>query len=231
MRKSGKKYRIAASVVERGRLYSLEEGVALAKKSSYSSFDGSVDLAVNLGVDPRHANQNVRGAVSLPHGLGKKARIVVFAQGEKALEAEKEGVDFVGADDLAAKISGGWLEFDHVVATPDMMKIVGTLGRVLGPRGLMPNPKVGTVTFAIAKAIRELKLGRAEFKCDKAGIIHTSVGRVSFSDSNLKDNVVAAIEELVRLKPAAAKATYLKRVSISPTMGAGVALNPAQFRK
>lgn len=226
----GKKYRIAVSVVERGRLYSVEEGVALAKKSSYSSFDGSIDLAVNLGVDPRHANQNVRGAVSLPHGLGKKARIVVFAQGEKALEAEQEGVDFVGADDLAAKISGGWLEFDHVVATPDMMKIVGTLGRVLGPRGLMPNPKLGTVTFSVAKAIRELKLGRAEFKCDKAGIIHTSVGKVSFSDTNLKENVVAAIEELVRLKPAAAKATYLKRVSISPTMGAGIALNPAQFR-
>lgn len=231
MRKTGKKYRIAASVVERGRLYSVEDGVALAKKSSYSSFDGSIDLAVNLGVDPRHANQNVRGAVSLPHGLGKKARIVVFAQGEKVLEAEKEGVDFVGADDLAAKISGGWLEFDHVVATPDLMKIVGTLGRVLGPRGLMPNPKVGTVTFALAKAIRELKLGRAEFKCDKAGIIHTSVGRVSFPDTNLKDNVVAAVEELVRLKPAAAKATYLKRISISPTMGAGVSLNPAQFRR
>ena len=231
MRKSGKKYLIAASAVERGRLYSLEEGVALAKKSSFSKFDGSFDLAVNLGVDPRHANQNVRGAVSLPHGLGKKARIVVFAQGEKALEAEQEGVDFVGADDLAAKISGGWLEFDHVVAAPDMMRIVGTLGRVLGPRGLMPNPKVGTVTFALAKAIRELKLGRAEFKCDKAGIIHTPVGRVSFSGANLKDNIVAAIEELVRLKPAAAKATYLKRVSVSPTMGAGVALDPAQFRK
>ena len=231
MRKTGKKYKLSASVVEKSKLYDLEEAITLAKKSSYSKFDGSLDLAVNLGVDPRHADQNVRGAVSLPHGLGKKATVVVFAQGEKALEAEKAGADHVGTDDLAKKITDGWLDFNHVVATPDMMKLVGKLGRVLGPRGLMPNPKLGTVTFEVARAVSELKLGRAEFKCDKAGIVHTSVGRVSFANNDLSENIVAAIDELTRLKPASAKSTYLKKISLSATMGVGVVLNPVRFRR
>lgn len=230
-RRAGRKYRQLASARERNRLYELDEAVKLVGQMSYTKFDGSVDLAVNLGVDPRHADQNVRGAVSLPHGLGRKARIVVFAKGEKAAEAEREGADHVGTDDLAQKITAGWLDFDHVVATPDLMKVVGKLGRILGPRGLMPNPKLGTVTFDVAKAIQELKLGRAEFKCDKAGIIHTSVGRASFPATELQDNIVAVMEELMRLKPAAAKSTYLKKLSISPTMGPGLALNPLRFRK
>ena len=231
MAKKGKKYRTVVEKVSGVRLRELEDAVELVKTVSYSKFDGSVDLAVNLGVDPRHADQNVRGAVSLPHGLGKKVKIVVFAKGEKAVEAEQAGADHVGNDDLADKIKGGWLEFDHVVATPDMMKLLGKLGRILGPRGLMPNPKLGTVTFEVAKAIAELKSGRAEFKCDKSGIIHTSVGRVSFSVVDLVANIKTVIDELLRLKPAAAKATYVKRIALSPTMGPGIAVNPLPFRR
>lgn len=231
MAKKGKKYQAVVEKVSGIRLRELEDAVELVKTVSYSKFDGSVDLAVNLGVDPRHADQNVRGAVSLPHGLGKKVKIVVFAKGEKAVEAEQAGADHVGNDDLADKIRGGWLEFDHVVATPDMMKLLGKLGRILGPRGLMPNPKLGTVTFEVAKAITELKSGRAEFKCDKSGIIHTSVGRVSFSVADLVANIKTIIDELLRLKPAVAKATYIKRIALSPTMGPGVAVNPLPFRR
>ena len=226
-----KKYRQVVEAVENNRLYELEEAVELVKQVSCTKFDGSVDLAVNLGVDPRHADQNVRGAVSLPHGLGRKVRVIVFAKGEKAAEAEQNGADHVGSDDLAEKINGGWLDFDSVVATPDMMKLVGKLGRVLGPRGLMPNPKLGTVTFEVAKAIRELKAGRAEFKCDKAGIIHTSAGRVGFQAAELVANIRAVIDELLRLKPASAKSTYLKRIAITPTMGPGIAVNPLRFRR
>lgn len=231
MAKKGKKYREVAKKISAGHLRELEEAVELVKTVSYSKFDGSIDLAVNLGVDPRHADQNVRGAVSLPHGLGKKARIIVFAKGEKAIEAEQAGADQVGSDDLADKINGGWLGFDHVVATPDLMKLLGKLGRILGPRGLMPNPKLGTVTFEVGKAITELKSGRAEFKCDKSGIIHTSVGRVSFPVADLVANIRTIIDELLRLKPSAAKATYLKRIALSPTMGPGVAVNPVPFRR
>ncbi len=226
-----KKYKQAVKSVERNRLYELEEAVELVKRVSCTAFDGSVDLAVNLGVDPRHADQNVRGAVSLPHGLGRKVRVLVFAKGEKAAEAEQSGADYVGSDELATKVNDGWLAFDRVVATPDMMKLVGKLGRILGPRGLMPNPKLGTVTFEIAKAIRELKAGRAEFKCDKAGIIHTSAGRIGFPPAELVANITAIIDELLRLKPAAAKATYLRRIAIAPTMGPGVAINPLRFRR
>ena len=226
-----KKYRQVATAVERGRLYELEAAVELVKQVSCSKFDGSVDLAVNLGVDPRHADQNVRGAVSLPHGLGRSVRVIAFAKSDKAAEAEQHGADHVGSDDLAEKISGGWLDFDSVVATPDMMKLVGKLGRVLGPRGLMPNPKLGTVTFDIGKAIRELKAGRAEFKCDKAGIIHTAAGRVSFPPAELMANITTIIDELLRLKPPAAKSTYLKRIAIAPTMGPGIAVNPLRFRR
>lgn len=231
MANKGKKYRAVAEKVSGARFRELEEAVELVRKVSYSKFDGSVDLAVNLGVDPRHADQNVRGAISLPHGLGKEARIIVFAKGEKAVEAEQAGADQVGSDDLAEKIKEGWLEFDHVVATPDLMKLLGKLGRILGPRGLMPNPKLGTVTFEVAKAITELKSGRAEFKCDKSGIIHTSVGRVSFSVADLVANIKTIIDELLRLKPAAAKATYIKRIALSPTMGPGIAVNPLPFRR
>ena len=226
-----KKYRQVAEAVENDRLYELEEAVELVKQVSCTKFDGSVDLAVNLGVNPRHADQNVRGVVSLPHGLGRQVRVIVFAKGEKAAEAEQNGADHVGSDDLAEKINGGWLDFDRVVATPDVMKLVGKLGRVLGPRGLMPNPKLGTVTFEVAKAIRELKAGRVEFKCDKAGVIHTSTGRVGFPPAELVANITTIIDELLRLKPAAAKSTYLKRVAIAPTMGPGIAINPLCFRR
>ena len=231
MAKKGKKYRAVAGKTSGRQLRELEDAVEMVKTVSYSKFDGSVDLAINLGVDPRHADQNVRGAISLPHGLGKSVKIIVFAKGEKAVEAEQAGADHVGSDDLADKIKGGWLEFDHVVATPDMMKLLGKLGRILGPRGLMPNPKLGTVTFEVTKAINELKSGRAEFKCDKSGIIHTSVGRVSFPVADLVTNVKTIIDELLRLKPAAAKATYIKRIALSPTMGPGIAVNPLPFRR
>lgn len=230
MAKKGKKYKKVAEKIEGLKLYSLEEAVELAKDASYTKFDASLDIAVNLGVDPRQADQNVRGAVPLPHGLGKQARIVVFAKGDKANEAEKAGADFVGVDELAKKITDGWLEFDHVIATPDTMGIVGRVGRILGPRGLMPTPKTGTVTFDVGKAIGELKAGRAEFRVDKAGIVHTGVGRVSFEKGKLVDNIKAVIDALLRAKPASAKGTYLKKLSLSATMGPGVKVDPSPFR-
>ena len=201
MGKRGKKYRSASELVQSAKLYPLAEAIELSKKTSYSKFKAGVDIAVNLGVDPRHADQNVRGAIALPHGLGKKVRIVVFAKGEKAIEAKDFGVEFVGGDDLAEKISSGWLEFDQVVATPDMMAVVGKLGRVLGPRGLMPNPKMGTVTFDIKQAVEELKAGRAEFRVDKNGIVHAAVGKVDMGADALVGNVRAVIEALIKAKP------------------------------
>jgi large subunit ribosomal protein L1 len=231
MAKRGKKYRAMAGQVDRTKLYALADAVGLVKKTSFSKFDGAVDLAVNLGVDPRHADQNVRGATPLPHGTGKSVRIVVFAKGEKAVEATKEKVEFVGGDDLAEKITGGWMDFDQVIATPDMMAVVGKLGKVLGPRGLMPNPKVGTVTFDVVKAIRELKAGRAEFRVDKAGIVHAPVGRVSMDPVHLEENIKAVIDALTRAKPASAKGTYLKRIAVSATMGPGVRVDASPFRQ
>lgn len=230
MAKRGKKYRRIAEKVDREKLYGLAEAVALAKETFYGKFDGSVDLAVNLGVDPRHADQNVRGAAPLPNGTGKSVRIVVFAKGQKAVEASQEGVAFVGGDDLAAKITEGWLDFDQVIATPDMMAVVGKLGRVLGPRGLMPNPKIGTVTFDVVSAIRELKAGRAEFRVDKAGIVHTSIGRVSMDAEKLKGNAEAVIDALVKAKPSSAKGTYLKKIAVSATMGPGVRVDASPYR-
>ncbi|MEZ4741979.1 MAG: 50S ribosomal protein L1 [Bdellovibrionota bacterium] len=231
MAKHGKKYRKVIENFDRNKLYPLKEAVELVQKTSYTKFDGTVDLSVNLGVDPRHADQNVRGATPLPHGLGKSVRIVVFAKGDKAVEASKEDVEFVGGDDLAEKISGGWMDFDQVVATPDMMAVVGKLGRVLGPRGLMPNPKVGTVTFDVVKAIKELKAGRAEFRVDKAGIVHTAVGKVSMNLDHLSENISAVVDALIKAKPSSAKGNYLKKIGLSATMGPGVKVDVTPFKK
>ncbi|MEY4630838.1 MAG: hypothetical protein RIQ81_958 [Pseudomonadota bacterium] len=230
MASRGKKYRLAAEKVDRNKLYPLDEAVALLKDVSYSKFDGTVDLAINLGVDPRHADQNVRGTTPLPHGLGKTVRIVVFAKGDAAMQAQAAGVEAVGGDDLATRINGGWLDFDQVIATPDMMGVVGKLGRVLGPRGLMPNPKLGTVTFEVTKAINELKAGRTEFRVDKAGIAHCPVGKASFTTDKLADNIRTVLETVVKAKPSTAKGTYLKKISVSSTMSPGIKIDPAPFR-
>ena len=231
MAKRGKKYRASVEKIDRDKLHGLEDALKAVKDMTFTKFDSTVDLAVNLGVDPRHADQNVRGATPLPNGLGKSVRIVVFAKGEKAAEANgAAGVVEVGGDDLAAKIQGGWMEFDQVIATPDMMGVVGKLGRVLGPRGLMPNPKVGTVTFDVGKAINELNAGRAEYRVDKAGIIHAPIGKASFEADKLKENAEAVIDSLLRLKPQTAKGTYLKKISVSSTMSPGVRVDPAPFK-
>lgn len=230
MGKASKKYRSAAEKVDPTKYYSLKEGMELVQKTSYSKFVGTVDLAINLGVDPKQADQNVRGATALPHGLGKTVRIIVFAKGQKAIEAKELGADHVGGDELAEKINGGWLEFDQVIATPDMMAVVGKLGKVLGPRGLMPNPKMGTVTFEIKNAIQELKAGRAEFRVEKAGIVHTVVGRVNMDHAHLVANTEAVIEAVLKAKPASAKGTYLKKITLSATMSPGIKIDPTQYR-
>ncbi len=230
MIKSGKKYRSVLKNIDVLKSYSLKDGLELVKKTSYSKFVGSVDMAINLGVDPRHADQNVRGAIALPHGLGKTVRIIVFAKGQKAIEAKELGVEDVGGEELAEKINGGWLEFDQVIATPDMMAIVGKLGKVLGPRGLMPNPKMGTVTFELKTAIQELKMGRAEFRVEKAGIVHSIVGKVNMDAAHLIANIEAVIEALVKAKPASAKGTYLKKITLSATMGPGIKIDATPYR-
>ncbi|MFQ5778737.1 MAG: 50S ribosomal protein L1 [Terriglobia bacterium] len=226
MAQSGKKIRAARQQVER-RLYPLEEAVALLQNVHFAQFDETVELAINLGVDPRHADQMVRATVVLPHGLGKTLRVAVIAGGEKLKEAESAGADFVGGDDLVQKIQKGWMEFDAVVATPDMMKSVGKLGRLLGPRGLMPNPKTGTVTFDVAKAIQETKAGKVEFRVEKAGIIHAPIGRMSFDAPKLVENARALIAAAVRAKPSAAKGRYVKKITLSSTMGPGIQIDPA----
>ncbi|MFQ5587894.1 MAG: 50S ribosomal protein L1 [Nitrospiria bacterium] len=225
----GKKYNAEVQKVETG-LYSLKEGCALVKEVHYAKFDGSVDLAIRLGVDPRHSDQMVRGSVLLPHGTGRTVRILVFAKGEKEKEALDAGADFVGVDDMLEKINSGWLEFDRVIATPDLMGVVGRLGRVLGPRGLMPNPKTGTVTFDIAKTVNEIKKGKVEYRVEKAGIIHVSVGRVSFAPEQLYENALAVFDSIVRQKPAAAKGKYIRSVVISPTMGPGITIDEGTLR-
>ena len=226
----GKKYRDSIKLVDRQKRYdNIQEAMALVKSMTTTKFDASVDVAVRLGVDPRHADQMVRGAVVLPHGLGKTVRVVVFASGEKEKEAREAGADFVGADDLVQKISEGWFEFDKVIAAPDMMGKVGRLGRVLGPRGLMPNPKVGTVTTDVARAIQETKAGRVEFRVERAGIIHAPIGRASFDADKLADNFNALLEVLVKLKPATTKGTYVKSVTVSSTMSPGVKIDPTKF--
>lgn len=226
MGKTTKKYGVARSQVE-GREYVLEEAVALIQKMAFAKFDESIDIAVLLGVDPKHADQMVRGAVVLPHGTGKTNRVLVFAKGEKVTEAEAAGADFVGGDEFVAKINEGWLDFDTVIATPDMMGQVGRLGRVLGPRGLMPNPKVGTVTFDVSKAVREAKAGKVEFRVEKAGIVHAQIGKKSFGEPELAGNVKSLVGALVKAKPAAAKGTYLRSITLSSTMGPGIKVDPS----
>ena len=223
----GKKYRAAIAKVNREKKYSVQDAFALLPKLKISEkFDESIDVAIRLGVDPKHADQMVRGAVNLPHGTGKTMRVVVFAKGDKAKEAQEAGADAVGAEDLVEKIQKeNWLEFDSAVSTPDLMGLVGRLGRVLGPRGLMPNPKVGTVTFDVGKAVRELKGGRVEFKAEKAGIVHARIGKASFGADKLRENAKVMIDTLLRLKPASAKGTYMKSVAVSTTMSPSIRID------
>ncbi len=221
MPKHGKGFRNATGKIEK-RPYPLGEAIELAKGAAFAKFDETVEIAMRLGVDPKHAEQMVRGTVVLPHGTGKSVRIVVFASGEKIKEAQDAGADEVGGEELAKKIEGGWLDFDAVVSTPDLMRVVGRLGRVLGPRGLMPNPKAGSVTFDVGKAVEDIKAGKVEFRVDKAGIIHAPVGKVSFTAEHLKANAEALIGAVLKAKPAAAKGKYVKTVSLSSTMGPGV---------
>jgi large subunit ribosomal protein L1 len=227
----GKKYDAVAKLVDRDKKYSVEDAFALLPKLKISDkYDESVDFVIRLGVDPKHADQMVRGAVNLPHGTGKTTRVVVFAKGDKAKEAQEAGADAVGAEDLVEKITKeNWLEFDSAVATPDLMGLVGRLGRVLGPRGLMPNPKVGTVTFDVGKAVKELKGGRVEFKAEKAGVVHTNIGKISFGGDKLRDNAWALLELIYKLKPATSKGAYMRSVAVSTTMGPSVKIDVNQI--
>jgi large subunit ribosomal protein L1 len=225
----GKKFKAAAAKVDRNKRYKLEEALRLVKESAVRKFDESVDAAINLGVDPKHADQVVRGAVVLPHGMGKSVRLAVFAKGDKAREAQEAGADIVGAEDLAEKIQGGFMDFDKVVASPDMMGVVGRLGKILGPRGLMPNPKVGTVTNDLARAVKEQKAGKVEFRVEKAGIVHVPFGKASFTPDKLRDNFNAILEVIFKARPQTAKGVYLKGVTVSTTMGPGVKLDPAEL--
>jgi large subunit ribosomal protein L1 len=226
MRKSGKKFAAARQQVP-ARPHTIEDAVPLMQKVKFAKFDETVELAMRLGVDPKHADQMVRGTVVLPHGLGKSKRVLAIAGGEKQKEAQDAGADIVGGEEMVEKIQGGFMDFEAVVATPDMMRAVGKLGKVLGPRGLMPNPKTGTVTFEIAKAIREIKAGKVEFRVDKTGIVHAPVGKVSFPTQNLVENAHALIDSVVKAKPAAAKGKYLKSVTLSSTMGPGIVIDTA----
>jgi large subunit ribosomal protein L1 len=227
----GKKYKKAIDQVDRTKRYPLEEAIQLALSSSYTRFDETVDMAVRLGVDPRHADQMVRGAVVLPNGTGKTTRVLVFAKGEKEREALDAGAEFAGGDELIEKIKGGWMEFDKAVATPDMMGSVGKIGKILGPRGLMPNAKTGTVSFDVAKAVREIKAGKIEFRVEKNGIVHAPVGRVSFGKEKLIPNIMSLFDILLRLKPSSSKGTYLKSVTVSTTMGPGIKIDPAFIKE
>ncbi len=232
MARKGKRYRKAIVTIDRSRRYALDEAIrTLTAAPGAAKFDETVELAVKLGVDPRQADQNVRGTVVLPHGTGRSVRVVVFAKGEKAKEAADAGADHVGADDLAKKIQDEqWLEFDTAIATPDMMGTVGRLGKILGPRGLMPNPKVGTVTFDVGKAVREVKAGKVEFRVEKAGIVHVAIGKRSFGAEKLFDNAQALLSSLIRAKPAAAKGNYIQSIAVSTTMGPSVRIDPATAR-
>lgn len=225
MSKSTKKHKVASALIDRLKVYPLNTALDVVKEAAYAKFDETVEVAVRLGVDPRHADQMVRGAVVLPNGLGKNVRVLVFAKGEKEKEALDAGADYVGAEDLVAKIQEGWFDFDTAIATPDMMGVVGKIGKLLGPRGLMPNPKVGTVTFEVAKAVKESKAGKVEFRVEKAGIVHAPAGKVSFEPDKLKGNILAIVEALVKAKPSAAKGTYIKKISLSSTMGPGINLD------
>jgi len=226
----GKSYRARLEKVDRDRRYTLEEGLRLVRETARVKFDETVELAVRLGVDPRQADQNIRGTVLLPHGMGKTVKVLAFAKGEKEKEAQEAGADFIGSDDLVKKVREGWLDFDKAVATPDMMGAVGRIGKILGPRGLMPNPKAGTVTQEIGKAVRELKAGKLEFRVDKAGIVHIPIGKVSFPEEQLVENARAILASLVRAKPASAKGNYIRGVALSATMGPGIKVDPAQLQ-
>ena len=230
MGKRGKRYIKAKERIDRNKRYDLEEGLRLVSECSYANFDESMDVAIRLGVDPRKADQMVRGSVLLPHGTGKTIRILVFAKGQKEKEAIDAGADYAGGEELIEKISGGWLEFDKAIATPDMMSSVGKLGKILGPRGLMPNPKVGTVTFDIGKAVTEIKSGKVEFKVEKAGIVHVAVGKVSFGGEKLMENIRALLEVISRAKPPTSKGIYLKSIALSTTMGLGIKIDPLSVR-
>jgi large subunit ribosomal protein L1 len=222
MSSTGKKHQSASEKVDRARNYTIEEAISLVKETAYAKFDETVDLMVKLGVDPRKADQMVRGAVVMPNGLGKDVRVLVFAKGEKMQEARDAGADYVGADDLVTKIQGGWFDFDTAIATPDMMGTVGKIGKLLGPRGLMPNPKVGTVTFDVGRAVSEAKSGKVEYRVEKAGIVHAPVGKVSFDAEKLQGNIIALMDALIKAKPQTSKGAYLKKISISSTMGPGI---------
>jgi len=226
---AGKRYKAVAALVDRAKQYSLEEAIGLARKTARTKFDETVDLAVRLGVDPKQADQMVRGTVVLPHGTGKKVRILVFAKGEKEKEARDAGAEYVGAEDMADRIQKeGWTDFDTVVATPDMMGLVGKLGKVLGPRGLMPNPKTGTVTMDVTKAVKETKAGKVEFRVDKAGIVHCPVGKINFDAPKLAENAHAIIAAVLKAKPAAAKGKYVKKITLTSTMGPGILIDAAE---
>ena len=229
MPKIAKKRVKVNGMFDHARRYPVEEACSIVKKAKYAKFDETVDLAVRLGVNPKHADQMVRGAIVLPHGTGQTVRVLVFAKGEKEREARDAGADLAGSDDMVAKVTEGFLDFDRVIATPDMMGAVGKLGKILGPRGLMPNPKVGTVTFDVANAVKEAKGGKIEYRVEKAGIVHARIGKVSFSDKALADNATALITALVRQKPSTAKGTYLKSITVSSTMGPGIRIDPGQF--
>ena len=230
MPKHGKKYREAAAQVDKSRLYSPQEAVDLLKKISYSAFDGTVEVHMRLGVDPRHADQMVRGTAVLPHGTGRTVRVLVFAQGDKAREAEEAGADYVGAQDLVQRIDGGWLDFDVAVATPDMMGQVGRLGRILGPRGLMPNPRSGTVTLDVGRTVRDVKAGRVEFRVDRTALVHVPIGKVSFDDQRLLENLSTLMDAVVAAKPSGAKGTYIRSLHLAATMSPGIRLDPTATR-
>ena len=231
MKKHGKKYRAALEKIEPARKYSLNDAVKKLKEIAFAKFDETVELTMWLGVDPRKADQLVRGTIVLPHGLGKSKKVLVIAQGDKIKEAEEAGADFVGGEDMVTKIKGGWLDFDAVVATPDMMRLVGGLGKVLGPRGLMPNPKTGTVTFDVKTAVRETKAGKVEYRVDKTGVIHTAVGKVSFEEDKIVENTRALIDAVAKAKPSTAKGKYMKKVNIAATMSPGLLLDETVFAK
>ena len=231
VKQHGKKYRAALEKLEPGRKYTLDTAIAKVKEIAFAKFDETVELTVWLGVDPRKADQLVRGTIVLPHGLGKSKTVLVIAQGDKVREAEEAGADIVGGEDIVTRIKGGWTDFDAVIATPDMMRLVGGLGKVLGPRGLMPNPKTGTVTFDVATAIRETKAGKVEYRVDKTGVIHVGVGKVSFEPEKLRDNTRALLDAVVKAKPATAKGKYVKKVNLAATMSPGVLLDEAAYAK
>lgn len=230
MAKRGKKYKAVRAQLDKTRKYNFQDGLELALETRYAQFDESLDVAVRLGVNPRHADQMVRGAVVLPHGVGKTVRVLVFARGEKEKEALEAGADYVGSEDLIEKINGGWLGFDKAVATPDLMGQVGKIGKILGPRGMMPNVKVGTVTFDVTRAVQELKAGKIDFRVDKAGVVHAPMGKVSFGKEKILQNLATFLDTLIRLKPSTSKGSYLRGISLSTTMGPGIRIDPLEVK-